>query len=92
MMSACTRYRPGPAIAIAERKMVSDCVYLDTLYENSDMGRIQLYPKYTYDAQEYVLKRADKLGATHIVWLYNYPSGSAAQAYQCPQRTSRNAQ
>ena len=65
--------------------MVVACVYLDTLSENADMGKVQLHPKYTYDAQERVIHRAVKLGATHIVWLYNYPQGSAAQAYQCPQ-------
>jgi hypothetical protein len=85
MVAACTKYRPRPSIAVAEEKMVSGCVYLDTLSENSDMGKIQLHPKHTYDAQERVIDRAVRLGATHIVWLHNYPSGAAAMAYQCPQ-------
>jgi hypothetical protein len=85
MAAACTRYQPRPSIAVAEEKMVAGCVYLDTLSENSDMGKTQLHPKYTYDAQERVIKRAVRLGATHIVWLHNYPSGAAAVAYQCPQ-------
>ena len=85
ILAACTKYRPRPSIAITEEKMVAGCVYLDTLSENSDMGKIQLHPKHTYDAQEIVIMRAVRLGATHIVWLHNYPSGSAAEAYQCPQ-------
>ena len=85
ILAACTKFRARPSIAITEEKMVGGCVYLDTLSENSDMGKIQLHPKHTYDAQELVIKRAVRLGATHIVWLHNYPSGSAAKAYQCPQ-------
>ena len=85
MLTACTKYRPRPSVAVTEEKMISGCVYLDTLSENSDMGKIQLHPKHTYDAQELVIKRAVRLGATHIVWMHNYPSGSAAKAYQCPQ-------
>ena len=85
LTAGCTRYQPRPSIAVAEANMVTACVFLETLAENSDMGKIQLHPKHTYDAQERVLYRAVKLGATHIVWLHNYPQGSAARAYQCLQ-------
>ena len=80
----CTVSRPRPSIIVTEAKIVSACVYLDTLSEISDMGKVQLHPKHTYDAQERVIHRAVKLGATHIVWLHNTPQGSAARAYQCP--------
>ena len=65
--------------------MVQDCHYIETLAENSDPGR--LLPKYRFsDAEQTVLHRADRLGATHIVWVYNYPRmGSAAEVYQCDQ-------
>ena len=85
LAAGCTHYRPRPSIAVAEQNMMTGCEFLQTLSESSDMGKVQLHPKYTYDAQERVVHRAVKLGATHIVWLYNYPQGSAARAYQCPQ-------
>jgi len=84
LASACTRYHPRPSIAVAEEIAMDGCVYLETIAVNSDMGRVQLHPKFTYDAQEQVVQRALKLGATHIVWLHNYPPGSAARAFHCP--------
>ena len=85
LTAACTQHRPKPSVAVSEESMMGGCVYLDTLTEISDMGRVQLHPKYTYDAQERIIRRAVKMGATHLVWLYNHPPGSAARAYQCPQ-------
>jgi hypothetical protein len=75
--------RYGSGIEILEEKMVSNCRYLDTLAENSDPGRLQLNPKWFYDGQERVLQRAERLGATHIVWLYDNQWGAAALAYRC---------
>jgi hypothetical protein len=84
-LAGCTHSRPKPSIAVAEQNMVGACEFLEMVVEISDMGKVQLHPKHTYDAQERVIHRAVKLGATHIVWLHNYPQGSAARAYQCPQ-------
>ena len=85
LTAGCAYYKPWPSIAVAEQNMMTGCTFLQTLTEISDMGKVQRHPNYTYDAQEQVIHRAAKLGATHIVWLYNYPQGSAARAYQCPQ-------
>lgn len=70
-------------IVRTESQMVQDCQYLDTIAESSDPGRIlpNLRPS---DAERNVLQRADRLGATHIVWVYNDPRmGSAAEVYRC---------
>jgi hypothetical protein len=77
--AARTAYSPQAA----EEKMVAHCVYMDTLAENSDMGAIQIHPKLTYDGQERILKRAEALQATHLVWMADFPFGSAAMAYRC---------
>jgi hypothetical protein len=75
--------RHGSRIEVIEEKMVSDCRYLDTIAENADPGRPQINPKWFYDGQENVLLRAEKLRATHLVWLYNNQCGAAAMVYRC---------
>jgi hypothetical protein len=35
------------------------------------------------ESQDKILTRAANLRATHIVWVYDYPFGSAAVAYRC---------
>jgi hypothetical protein len=42
------------------------------------------YYKY-YDGELKVLERADNMGATHLVWQYNYPIGSSGAAYRCDE-------
>ena len=78
--SCSSRY---PHIVQTETQMVRDCRYLDTIAESSDPGRI--LPKYRpSEAEQKVLHRADRLGATHIVWVYNNQRmGSAAEVYHC---------
>lgn len=85
LILACTPKQRYPRLMSAEQQMVQDCQYLDTLSEISDPGR--LLPKYREnDAEQRVMWRADRLGATHVVWLYNYQRiGSAASAYRCGQ-------
>lgn len=70
-------------VSVAEEKTVAHCTYIDTISENSDMGALQISPKFTYDARDKVLERAEMMGATHIVWLADYPFGSSAMAYYC---------
>lgn len=70
-------------IVRTESQMVQDCQYLDTIAESSDPGMIlpKLRPS---DAEGSVLFRADRIGATHIVWVYNYQRmGAAAEVYRC---------
>lgn len=85
-LSACTKNR-FPNLVVAEAGMVKECEYLDTISETSDPGKFVTdyhLAKY-YDGELKVLQRADNMNATHIVWLYNHPIGSAASAYRCVQ-------
>jgi hypothetical protein len=65
--------------------MVRHCTYLGTLAENSDMGAFQIHPKLAYEGRDMVLRKAEMLNATHVVFLADYPSASAASAYSCPE-------
>ena len=82
---ACTQNR-FPELVIAEEDMVADCMYMDTISETSDPGKFMAdfnkYRKY-YEGELKVLERASYLGATHVVWVYNYPIGSSASAFWC---------
>lgn len=80
--SGCVSKLPY-TVAAAEEKAVSHCTYIDTLSENSDMGAYQIHPKLMYDASDKVLRRAEKLNATHVVWVADYPFGAAVMAYHC---------
>jgi hypothetical protein len=73
------------SVAVAEERMVRHCTYISTISENADMGAFQIHPKFTYDGRDMVLRRAEMLNATHVVFLADYPSGSAATAYHCPE-------
>ena len=90
-MAACTKNR-FPNLAVAEEDMVRNCRYLDTISEVSDPGDLIFPYKYSnpYDGEMKVLDRASNMGASHIVWIYNYPIGSSVSAYRCddwPDRT-----
>ena len=82
--SACTNNR-FPNLVTAEEGMVRDCSYLDTISEFTDPGKMLIPAKYSYpyDGEAKVLERANNIGASHIVWMYNYPIGSSASAYRC---------
>ena len=83
ILGACIFSSEYVNIVPTEPQMVQDCQYLDTIAENSDPGRI-LFQYRPSDAERNVLQRADRLGATHIVWIYNNPRmGSAAEVYKC---------
>ena len=71
-----------PAVKVAEKPMVQGCAHIATLAENTDPGRILDNYRPT-EHQDVILKRASNLGATHVVWLYEYRVGSAADAYRC---------
>jgi hypothetical protein len=83
---ACTQNR-FPNLVIAEEGMVNTCHYLNTISETSDPGKpITSYKYYKYyDGELKVLERADHMGATHLVWLYNYAIGSSGAAYRCDE-------
>ena len=62
--------------------MVQDCEYVATISETADPGRILDNYRPT-EHQDEALQRAANLGATHIVWVYDYRIGSAGMAYRC---------
>ena len=80
LMAACAK--TIPAVKVAEEPMVQDCAYVATLSETSDPGR-RLDNLRPPQHQDEVLERAANLGATHIVWEYDFRVGSAAVAYRC---------
>ena len=74
-----------PPLIVAQEAEVQDCEYLDTISEISDPGNIVIpfENKEYYDGEQKVLQRTNGLGATHIVWVYNLPTGSSALVYRC---------
>ena len=82
LLGACAPKARYPHLIATELQMVQDCQYLNTFAFNADPGR--LLPKFRdSDAEQAVLHKADVIGATHIVWVYNYQIGSAAELYKC---------
>ena len=73
-----------PAVKIAEEPMVQGCAHIATLTQTNDTGRLLDNYRPT-GHQDEIIKRAENLGATHIVWLHAYRVGSAADAYRCDQ-------
>jgi len=67
--------------------MVQNCQYLDTISEVSDPGKMMFPYNYSdpYGGELMVLEHASHMGATHIVWLYNYSIGSSATVYRCDE-------
>jgi hypothetical protein len=84
LLVACSQNRFSNLV-IAEEGMVNTCHYLDTVSETSDPGKAITNYKYYkyYDGELKVLERADHMGATHLVWLYNHAVGSSGSAYRC---------
>ena len=79
-LAACAK--TIPAVKVAEEPMVQDCAYVATLSETSDPGR-KLDNLRLPEHQDEIFERAANLGATHIVWVYDFRIGSAAVAYRC---------
>ncbi|MGD8882787.1 MAG: hypothetical protein PVI82_12900 [Desulfobacterales bacterium] len=71
-----------PAVKVAEESMVQDCEHIATLSVTADPGRV-LDNYRPPEHQDEILQRAANLGATHIVWVYDYRIGSAGVAYRC---------
>jgi hypothetical protein len=79
---ACAPNAKYPHLMVTEAQMVEDCQYLETFAQNADPGRI-FYRFRDSDAEQQVLYKADVVGATHVVWVYNNHLGSAAELYKC---------
>ncbi len=72
-----------PAVIAVEQRTVEDCTYIDTITHIADMGAFQIHPKFADNGRQEVLRRAESLNATHVVWVAAHPSGAAALAYRC---------
>jgi hypothetical protein len=80
IVAGCAQ-RNYPHIKFTEEQLVRDCHYLATISETSDPAI--LFFRFREFSQNRVLQRAERLGATHVVWLQNYTPGSAALVYRC---------
>ena len=82
LLGACAPKARHPHLIVTEAQMVQDCQYLNTFAYNEDPGR--LFSKFRdSEAEQTILHEADVIGATHVVWVYNYQIGSAAELYKC---------
>ncbi len=66
-----------------EERLVADCTFIDQITAFSDMGPFQIHPILMDDARGKILRRAENMNATHLVWLGDYYFGGAAMAYYC---------
>lgn len=82
LMLGCVNTEPY-RVAVTVEPMVRNCTCLGYLSEISDMGAPQITPKFTYDAQERVLRKADMMNATHLVWIGDYSFAATAMIYRC---------
>jgi hypothetical protein len=82
LMLGCANPEPY-RLAVTMEPMVQGCTCLGYLSEIADMGASQINPKFTYDAQERVLRKAEMMNATHLVWIGDYSFAAAAMVYRC---------
>ncbi len=66
----------------AEANNVDNCKLLGSFTEAVDPGKIFQSIEIRRCENE-VVKRAVKMGATHIVWVYKGKTGAGLQAYKC---------
>jgi hypothetical protein len=78
--AACAKYIPE--VKITKDPRVQSCEYINTISEITDPGHLWQHLR-PHDPQYAVLKQADHLGATHLVWVYDFWIGSAGIAYRC---------
>ena len=82
LLGACAPKARYPHLIVTEAQMVRNCRYLNTIAPIADPGRL-FFKFRDSDAEQTILHKADVIGATHVVWVYNYQIGAAAELYQC---------
>jgi len=82
LMLGCANSEPY-RVAVTMDPMVRNCACLGYLSEIADMGAPQINPKFIYDAEERVLRKAGMMNATHLVWIGDYSFAAAAMIYRC---------
>jgi hypothetical protein len=79
-----------------EAPQVTGYHYIGPITETADPGRIDAgILKHYFDTtgiRQRIRQRAASQGATHIVWLYDYPTSAAALAYRSPAPSESLAQ
>lgn len=65
-----------------DERMVKNCKNLGSVSRTADMNKFFGYHLARRNIQ-LVKQQAAQLGATHIVWLYQYKNSAAALAYSC---------
>ena len=65
-----------------DERMVQNCRNLGSVSRSADMTKF-LGIHLTKKNIQLVKRQAAQLGATHIVWLYQYKNSAAALAYSC---------
>jgi tRNA G18 (ribose-2'-O)-methylase SpoU len=65
-----------------DERMVQNCINLGSVSRSADMTKF-LGIHLTKRNIQLVKRQAAQLGATHIIWLYQYKNSAAALAYSC---------
>ena len=68
----------------AEIQQVGECGQVGTLSETLDTDRI-ITPLARREMFAEIERRAQALGATHLVWVYRTDQAAAARVFRCPQ-------
>jgi hypothetical protein len=74
----------GAALVETEIQQVAACGQVGALSETLDTDRI-VTPLARREMFEEIERRAQALGATHLVWIYRTDQAAAARAFRCPQ-------
>lgn len=76
-----------------EEQMAGSFKYIGAFYEGHNPARLSSSLLMPYldvtGCRRRIIERAAKVGATHLVWLYDYGTSAAAMAYQCPELCGR---
>ena len=74
---------PAKVPVDAAANEVSGCQMVGVLVEDVDPEVLSLTAE-RVRCELNVRKQARQMGATHLVWIYRYPTGVAARAFCCP--------
>lgn len=82
MAAACSWQEPY-TVAVSVEPMMVGCRNLGSVVALADMGSPQINPKFRYEAQDAVLRTAEMMAATHVVWVSDHHFAAALDAYHC---------
>ncbi|MCU0539415.1 MAG: hypothetical protein MUF46_05950 [Desulfobacterales bacterium] len=82
MAAACSWHEPY-TVAVSVEPMMARCRNLGSVMALTDMGSLQINPKFRYGAQDAVLRTAEMMAATHVVWVSDHHFAAVLDAYHC---------